>query len=78
MGDQILFISAGLEGYLVGVGKANMVIRPLLVLADLLIGFPQPEWWWQTSIIGGVLVAILIFFMLIEIRKTENDQVERS
>ena len=53
-----------MEGYLLGVGKVILFVRPLLILAGLLIGFPHPKWWWQTTIAGAVLAGILIAFIL--------------
>ena len=72
----IIFIAAGMEGYLLGVGKANMVVRPLLILAGLLIGFPQPDWWWQTSVAGVILAIILVVIMLAIQNKTKNHPAE--
>ena len=72
----IIFIAAGMEGYLLGVGKTNMFVRPLLILAGLLLGFPQPEWWWQTSVFGAILAAISIIIMLATKNSSENSPVE--
>jgi|APSaa5957512622_1039677.scaffolds.fasta_scaffold04433_2 TRAP transporter 4TM/12TM fusion protein len=74
----IVYIAAGMEGYLIGVGKAKSVFRPFLVIAGFLIAFPQPAWWWQTSIVGGVLAGILTVIMWIDNRKTEKSQAETS
>lgn len=65
----IVFIAAGMEGYLLAVGKTGRRTRPLLVLAGILIGFPQPEWWWQTTIAGTVLAGILVMYLLATNRK---------
>jgi TRAP transporter 4TM/12TM fusion protein len=67
----IVFIAAGMEGYLLGVGKANMPMRLLLIVAGLLIGYPEPEWWWQTSIVGAVIAVIVIVYMQISNREPQ-------
>ena len=72
----IVFIASGMEGYLLGVGKANMFERPFLILAGLLIGFPQPEWWWQTSIAGAILAAIVVVIMRGTNKEPEDKQLE--
>jgi TRAP transporter 4TM/12TM fusion protein len=59
----IIFIAAGMEGYLLGVGNANMFVRPLLIVAGLLIGFPQQEWWWQTTVAGTIIAVVVIAVM---------------
>ncbi|MBU0777795.1 TRAP transporter fused permease subunit [Patescibacteria group bacterium] len=58
----ITFIAAGCEGYLLKFGVVRMWARLPLVIAGLLIGFPE---WWST-IAGAILVAVVISMMLIE------------
>jgi TRAP-type uncharacterized transport system fused permease subunit len=72
----IIFIAAGMEGYLLGVGRVKMFVRPLLILAGLFIGFPQPEWWWQTSVAGAILAATVIAIMLVTKNKSETSTIE--
>lgn len=52
----ILFIAAGLEGYLVKVGRIKPWTRPLLIIAGALIAFPE----WKSTIIGVALAAFTI------------------
>ncbi len=51
----ILLIAAGMEGYLVTVGKIGLWARPLLVVAGFLIAFPG----WNTTIIGAALALFV-------------------
>ena len=57
----IVFIAAGLEGYLLKVGRVELWARPLLIVAGVLIGFPE----WNTTFIGAALAAVVIAMMLI-------------
>ena len=52
----ILLIAAGLEGYLVEVGKLEFWAHPFLVIAGGLIAFPE----WNTTLIGVALAACVI------------------
>ncbi|MFC1969165.1 TRAP transporter permease [Chloroflexota bacterium] len=61
----IVFIAAGLEGYLLKLGKIELWARPLLVIAGILIGFPE----WKSTIFGFVLATATIALMLIRGRK---------
>jgi len=64
----IVLIAGGVEGYLLKVGLVRLWARPLLVIAGLLIGFPE----WMTTIAGAILAVAIIGVMLIERRKTKN------
>lgn len=57
----IILIASGLEGYLLRVGKVIFWARPLLVIAGLLLGFPE----WRTDVLGIALAVpiIAILFM---------------
>jgi len=65
-----------MEGYLLGVGSASMWARPLLIVAGLLIGFPEPKSWWQTTVIGAILAIVVVAIMLLTKSRSEEDQVE--
>ena len=57
----ILLIAAGLEGYLVKVGRVGLWARPLLVVGGTLIAFPE----WNTTFIGAALAAIVVAITLV-------------
>ena len=52
----IIFIAAGVEGYLVFFGLCRIWIRPFLVIGGLLIVLPE----WKSSVVGAVIVALAI------------------
>ena len=58
----ILFIAAGMEGYMLGVGKVSWWSRPLLVIGGTLIAYPYI---WPTTVIGGTLVVLVTVILLI-------------
>ena len=64
----ILFIAAGMEGYLWGFGKVSAKVRPIFVLAGFLVVFPE----WKTTVIGAVLVLIGLAVMLLKKRTKEK------
>jgi len=71
----IVFIAAGVEGYLVKVGVVRMWARLPLVIAGVLIGFPE---WWST-IAGAILAAVVIAVLLLTGgRQTVGEKVETS
>ena len=61
----VLFLAGGLEGYLVMVGNIGWVVRFFLIIAGLLIAFPEL----YTSFIGGALALPVLVMMLIRKRK---------
>jgi len=73
----VVLIAGGLEGYLLKIGKVKTWTRPLLVIAGLLIGFPE----WVTSIAGFGLTLIIVVVMLLEkrrLRATERNHLINS
>ncbi|MBW1861819.1 MAG: TRAP transporter fused permease subunit [Deltaproteobacteria bacterium] len=67
----ILFIAAGLEGYLVKVGRLRLWVRPLIIIAGTLIAFPE----WKTTFIGAVLAALIV---AVAVRQKEKDGMQIS
>lgn len=57
----VTLVAAGLEGYLLKFGILKLWMRPLLVVAGLLIGFPE----WNTTLIGISLTVLVIAPILI-------------
>jgi len=57
----VTLVAAGLEGYLLKFGVLNLWMRPLLVVAGLLIGFPE----WNTTLVGISLAVLVIAPILI-------------
>jgi len=57
----IWFVASGLEGYLLRVGRLDMWSRPILMIGGFLIAFPG----WMTTIVGAVIAAVVIAFILI-------------
>jgi len=55
----IVLIAAGMEGYLVKFGRVSLVARPVLVIAGLLVGFPE----WKTTIAGAILALLIMAAM---------------
>jgi TRAP transporter 4TM/12TM fusion protein len=73
----IMFIAAGLEGYLLKIGKLELWERPLLVLAGLLIAYPggaQIIPWWMLTFIGAALAAAVIAITFIR-RKAVGEKL---
>ena len=52
----IALLAAGMEGYLVGIGKVPLFMRLPLALAGVLVAFPG----WQTTLIGAPLGFVTI------------------
>jgi len=52
----IAFVAAGMEGYLLRIGKLKMWPRPLLVVGGCLIAYPG----WIPTLVGAALVAAVI------------------
>ncbi len=52
----IVLIAGGIEGYLLKVGLLSKWARSLLVIAGLLIAFPE----WKTTIAGAILAVVVI------------------
>jgi len=67
----IVFIAAGCEGYLLKFGIVRMWARPLLVIAGLLIGFPNL---WPSTVIGAVLAVVIVGVMLLTRRIEDHDE----
>ncbi len=59
-------LAAGLEGYLLKVGRLGLWSRPLLIAGGFLIAFPD----WITTVIGAILTALVILILLIMKRVT--------
>jgi len=57
----IVILAGGLEGYLVKVGRLQLWQRPLLVTAGFMIALPG----WMTTIVGAVIAAVVIAYILI-------------
>ena len=73
----IPLIAAGLEGYLLKIGKLKLWARPLLVIAGLLIAYPggaQTIPWWALTFIGAVLAAAVIAIIFIR-RKAVGEKL---
>ena len=60
----ILFIAGGIEGYLLGVGRLQTLVRPFLAVGGMLIAFPD----WQIKAIGAAIAIPLLVFLLIKKR----------
>jgi TRAP transporter 4TM/12TM fusion protein len=57
-------LAAGLEGYLLKVGRLDLWARLLLIVGGFLIAFPG----WMTTIIGAIIAAVVIPSVLIRKR----------
>jgi TRAP transporter 4TM/12TM fusion protein len=57
----IFFVASGLEGYLLRVGRLEMWARPIFMIGGFMIAFPG----WMTTIVGFVIAAVVIAFILI-------------
>ena len=69
----LVFIAAGLQGYLLKVGTMAFWIRIPLIISGFLIAFPEG----LTGIIGGVIAILTIAIALIQNRrKISQPQVE--
>lgn len=64
----IVFLTGGIEGYLLGVGRASNLVRPLLIIAGCLIAFPD----WKSKVIGVCLAIPVVIFMLSRRRVLEK------
>jgi TRAP transporter 4TM/12TM fusion protein len=69
----IALIAAGLEGYLLKVGKIGLPVRPLFVIAGFLISFPE----WKTTAVGAVAFLIAMAITLIR-KKHEQGKVKNE
>jgi len=58
----IALLAGGLEGYLVKVGRIRGWARLPLVIAGLLIAFPE----WKTTVLGAILAALTLGIILIQ------------
>jgi TRAP transporter 4TM/12TM fusion protein len=65
----ITLIAAGLEGYLMKIGRISFWARPLLVVGGFLIAFPE----WYTTFIGGALALIVV--TLISVQKKSASSI---
>lgn len=70
----IFLIAAGIEGYLLGVGKPPGWARSLLVTAGLLLGFPEGG----TDVLGIILSIIIIAILLLRKRKQMRQEAGAS
>jgi TRAP-type uncharacterized transport system fused permease subunit len=66
----IFFVASGLEGYLLRVGRLEMWARPLFMIGGFMIAFPG----WMTTIVGFVIAAVVIAFILIT-RKPNKEKL---
>lgn len=57
----IALIAAGIEGYLIGVGRVPLFTRPLLALGGILMAFPE----WKTDVIGAIFSLLIIAIILL-------------
>ena len=57
----ILFVAAGMEGYLLKVGKLKFWPRPFLVVGGALIAYPS----WTPTLCGLMLVALVVAIILL-------------
>ena len=71
----IMLIAGGMEGHLVKVGRLSLAARPLLVLAGLLIAYPE----WKTTIIGAALALFVIAIIWISKKalRTESTTINK-
>lgn len=58
----IAFLSWGLEGYLVRIGRINWWARAAIAIAGILIAFPE----WKTTVLGAILAALTSSIILIK------------
>jgi TRAP transporter 4TM/12TM fusion protein len=63
----IVLVAGGLEGYLIKVGNIGWVARPLILLAGLLIAYPE----WITTI-GGAALAFIVIAIILAKRKGQS------
>ena len=61
----IILISAGLEGYLLRVGKMRLRERILIIMAGFMIAFPEGI----TGVIGAALAIFTVTIALIQKKK---------
>jgi len=64
----IAILAAGLEGYLLKVGRLDLWSRPILTAGGFLIAFPG----WTTTIIGAAMTAAVIVVILMKRRVLEK------
>ena len=57
----IFILAAGVEGYLLGLGRISTILRPLLAIAGILIAFPD----WQVKAVGVCLVIPMVAILLL-------------
>ena len=60
----IVFLAGGMEGYLVKMGRLRLWERPPLVIAGLLIAFPE----WMSTIGGAALAGVTLAMIVIRKR----------
>lgn len=65
----ITFLAAGLEGYLLVVGRIRWWVRPFLIVGGFLIAFPE----WIPTIYGVVLtgIGIVLALLVSKVAKTQ-------
>jgi len=61
----VVFVAAGVEGYLIRAGTVPMWMRPFLVIGGILIAMPG----WKTDIGGACVVVVIIVSMLTRRRR---------
>ena len=52
----ITLLAGGIEGYILGIGVIPNKLKPLFVIAGILLGIPE----WRTDVIGGILLLLLL------------------
>jgi len=67
----IALIAGGFEGYVIKIGNIKRWWRPLLVIAGLLIAFPN----WYTTIIGFIISIVVLIPLYVSNRSTVNTSV---
>jgi len=65
----IALLAWGLEGYLVRIGRINWWERVSLVIAGLLIAYPE----WKTTVLGAILAALILGVSLIQRKISAKD-----
>jgi len=67
-------IATGLEGYLLGIGRINRTVQPLLFAAGLLLAYPE----WTTTIIGfGLALAVIALLAIRKFGQTKSSSVRK-
>jgi len=66
----VMLIAAGVEGYLLSIGRVNPITRAILIVAGLLLAYPT----WQPTVAGLVIAITLL--LILKLRKRR--QLEKS